>query len=262
MKITAQHVKDAMQYGSLIAESFTVAGVPVEIWHDKDVENPYHDCDGFAPALWLHLDGGLHEYGASDVESFFHRMSPAWVSRNWRKVAAILDIPESDVDTECRQILADFGGHLSDIRLEYFSERLSEERSTSWGYGCDYLDKLAALYTLAGIPAETRTTHGYRQGDVARGLIVHLPEWRDRVGFGGDAAADMDSEAAVYGAWLWGDTYGFTVGDECCGGFFGTDLDYVAESIAEHVNTALDAQAAAMARDMAAARPDLSPVYA
>lgn len=268
--VTAQDVLDAFTYSfAPTPETVNVAGVPVEIWQDQNAENPYEWGDCMAPALWLSARGGFDEYGGADLGAFFWHVKPEWVSRHWRKVAAILDLAESDVDSECRETLADYGGHLSNVRQEYFAERLAEIRAESWGSAIDYLEALAALYRLAGMAADTFQRNGYCQGDSAFGLIVHTPEWQERVGFNGDAAKDMESEADAYGAWMWGDVYGFSVEDaengedtECCDGFYGFDVDYMASEIADKVNRILARRAAAVAADIAAARPDLAPAYA
>lgn len=266
---TARDVLKAMQYTSPIAETFDVRGVSVEIWQDQHAENPYKWGDGMAPALWHYHRNGLAEYGGADLERFFWHVKPEWVSRHWRKVAAILDLAESDVDSECRKTLKESGGHLSNVRQEYFAERLAEMRSDSWGDAIDYMEALAALYRLAGMAADTFQRNGYCQGDSVYGLIVHTPEWKERVGFGGDSARDMKFEADTYGAWCWGDVYGFSVGNdedgedmETCGGFYGFDVEHMAGEIADAVNRILSDRAAKTAAEMAAARPDLAPCYA
>lgn len=269
--LTAACIKDSFQYSfDLTEETFEIQGVSVEIWHDPHGQNPYDDCDGMAPALWLHPEryhGCIHEYGGHDLEAFFCKVSRAFVSRHWRAIAAILDLPESEVDSDCRETLASYGGHLSDIRQEYFAERLQEMRATTWGAGIDYLEALRALYVLAGIAADTFEISGYCQGDVARGLIVHLPEWREKVGCPArDAEAlkrDMEAEARAYEAWAWGNCYGFTVdNDDSCGGFYGFDVDHIADMIADSVNRVLEERAKRDACAMQAARPDLQPAYA
>lgn len=270
-KVTARDVLDAFTYPfSPIAEQIEVCGVSVSIWQDVDAENPYEWGDGMAPAIWIGLGRGynMQEYGEADLHGFFYHMPPTWVSHHWRKIAAILDLAESDVDSECRETLADYGGHMSNVRQDYFAERLADMRSDSWGYAIDYLEALAALYRLAGIPAQTFQRNGYCQGDSVFGLIVHAPAWCERVGFKGDAAKDMESEADTFGAWCWGDIYGFTVGNdeegedmESCGGFYGFDVEHMAGEIAYAVNAILDARATIHAATIAAARPDLAPAY-
>lgn len=268
MTITSKDVQDAMTYGSPIAENITVAGVDVEIWQDQDAENPYHWGDGMAPALWFSYR--IESYGPGDLEDPIGCMSPAFVSRHCRKIEEILDNVDSD---EPARIKADYGGAMGDIRQEYYRECLAELRSESWGHVCDYFEALAELWRLQGIPADTFQSNGYCQGDSARGLIVHLPEWVQAVGARHDSpdaiANDMQGDADTYGAWLWGDIYGFTVGNdsddedlEICGGFYGTDSEYFASAIADAVNRILEERAKVDAAAIEAARPDLAPCYA
>lgn len=269
MTVTCKDVQAAMTYGhSVIAEKITVAGVPVDIWQDEDAENPYTFGDGMAPALWFSYR--IESYGPGDLEDPIGRMSPAFVSRHFRKIEDILDNVDSD---EPARIKADWGGDMSDIRQEYYRECLAELRSESWGGVCDYFEALAALWRLQGTPANTFQSNGYCQGHVARGLIVHLPEWVKTVGDCHDSpdaiAKDMQGDAATYGAWLWGNVYGFSVGNdsdsedrESCGGFYGSDSEYFAGEIADAVNLILKARAEIDAAAIQAARPDLAPCYA
>ena len=100
---------------------------------------------------------------------------------------------------------------------------------------------------------------------------MHLPEWVESVGANHDSpdaiAKDMQGDADTYGAWLWGDIYGFTAGDisdasaESCGGFYGTDSEYFASQIADAVNRILEERAKVDAAAIEAARPDLAPCY-
>ncbi len=269
MTITSKDVQAARTYGSsVIADNITVAGVAVEIWQDEDAENPYHWGDGMAPALWF--SHRIESYGTGDLEDPIGRMSPAFVSRHYRKIEAIIDSVDSD---EPARIKADYGGAMGDIRQEYYRECLADLRSESWGRVCDYFETLAALWRLQGIPADTFQSNGYCQGDSARGLIVRLPEWVQAVGACHDSpdaiAKDMQGDADTFGAWLWGDVYGFSVGNdsdgedlEICGGFYGTDSEYFTNEIADAVNHILADRAKVEAAAIEAARPDLAPYYA
>lgn len=270
-KVTARDVLNAFTYShSPIEEQIEVSGVSVSIWQDQDAENPYEWGDAMAPAIWTGLGRGynMQEYGDADLHGFFYHVAPTWVSDHWRKIAAILDLPESEVETECRETLADYGGDMSNVLQEYFAERLTEMRSDSWSYAIDYLEALAALYRLANMAADTFQRNGYSQGDSVFGLIVHTLEWRERVGFNGDAARDMESGANTFGAWCWGDIYGFTVGNdeegedmESCGGFYGFDVEHMAGEIAHMVNAILDTRATNWAARIADTRLDLAPSY-
>lgn len=146
------------------------------------------------------------------------------------------------------------GDTLSGARSSAFIDTLHNMRAETWGHGIDYLETLRALYRLAGVPAETFERNGYCQGDSVYGLIVMTPEWAETVGAPHakgkpDMAAcerDMASQADVYGAWVWGDVYGFTVtgpaadSDDHLSGFYGSNpMDSgIADAIAESINGA------------------------
>jgi len=254
MTIKGQDVKDALQYSfALTEQTLSIRGVELEIWHDQFAENPYTWGDCMAPALWFYES--IKEYGDSDLENVIRRMSPAFVSRHWRKIEAIIDNVDTD---EPKAIQIEHGGDIGSIRQEYYAECLSDMRSECWGYICDYFEAIAALYRLQGIEANTFQSNGHCQGDSARGLIVHLPEWKERVGFNGDAAQDMQSECDTYTAWAWGEIYGFTVDeDETCGGFYGNDVGAFCEHVAHEINAVLNERAIAFAANVELTRPDM-----
>ena len=246
---TAKDVTRAMEYThSVTAETFTIAGYSVEVWHDEGADCPYEAWEGNSPAIWMSLRGNFTEYGGASLESFFDRVSGAWVSRNWRKIARILDLTESEHDKAAREQKNYSGDTLTAARSTVFIDTLHNMRAESWGRGIDYLTALRALYRLGGIPAETFQRNGYSQGDSVYGLIVMTPEWAEQVGapHAGPGKPDLTScdkdmkgQADDYGAWVWGDVYGFTVGDESCGGFYGSNpMDSgIADAIAQTANS-------------------------
>lgn len=256
--ITERDITRAMEYThSSTAETFTLAGYTVEISHDQDADSPYDAWEGNSPAIWMSLRGGFTEYGGASLESFFDRVSAAWVSRNWRAICRALDVSESSHDVQARDIARSgkrYGQSLSDARCDAFIDALHDMRSDSWGSAIDYLETLRALYRMAGVPAETFERNGYCQGDSVYGLIVMTPEWAETVGASHakgkpDMAAcerDMASQADVYGGWVWGDVYGFSItgpgtdAEDSCFGFYGSDpiASGIAEAIAESINAA------------------------
>lgn len=261
--ITLKDLKGAMTYSSVMAETLQIAGYSVDIMQDSDCSSPY-ECDGMAPALWLsgNRHGGLQEFGAASLESFFDRVTHAWVSRHWRAIASAMDMPDlAAFDLECRDHAATYGGGLSDARCDLFSDYLGNMRSTSWGHGVDYLECLKTLYTLAGIPAETFQRNGYSQGDSVYGLIVMTPEWAAVVGAPhakpgkvdkAACARDMKAQADEYGAWCWGDCYGYSVTDaggddvDSCWGFIASDDgEYMLSVIVDNINADIAAKRAA-----------------
>lgn len=264
VNVTARDLLDAMEYSSVMAESYEVQGYAVEVVHDSDADSPYHAWEGNSPALWLSLGNGLTEYGDSGLgRVLWDHFTPAQISRHWRAIAAALDLCPVTHDQDARENLAAYGGHLSNWRQELLAQALDDMRADSWGYGVDYLEALRALYLLAGIPAETFQRNGYCQGDSVYGLIVMTPAWAEAMGAPhakagkidkAACAKDMAAQADIYGAWAFGDVYGFTVtapnGDDCdsCFGFYGCDGDAsgLFESICDAINS--HARQAATAR--------------
>lgn len=254
--ITERDITRAMEYAhSSTAETFTLAGYTVEISHDQDADSPYDAWEGNSPAIWMSLRGGFTEYGGASLESFFDRVSAAWVSRNWRAICRALDVSESSHDVQAREDQRYSGDTLSGARSSAFIDTLHNMRAETWCHGIDYLTALRDLYRLAGIPAQTFQRNGYCQGDSVYGLIVMTPEWAETAGAPHakgkpDMAAcerDMASQADAYGAWVWGDVYGFSItgpgadsGDSCWG-FYGSDpiASGLAYEIASTINTLL-----------------------
>lgn len=236
--ITKEQITDAMEYGfALSEETLHISGYEIEIRQDSDCATPYDNSEGMSPAIWLSLGDGFKEYGNASLESFFDNVKDSWVSRHWRAICGILDLSESGHDQEAREHAKDTGDSLSGARSSLFIDRLHELRAETWVYGTDYLEALRALYRLAGIPAETFQRHGYSQGDSVCGLIVMTPQWAEKVGaphaIGKPDMAqcdkDMSGQADEFGAWCWGDCYGYMITDsqgndmDSCWGFIGSD---------------------------------------
>ncbi len=102
------------------------------------------------------------------------------------------------------------------------------------------LDKAAELYTLAGVPAYVGETRGYCQGDWAKVLVVATPEKVKEFGCTELKPDDLKSSVDLYGAWAWGDVYGYVIEEpeldedgevlawhtlDSCWGYYGTDHD-------------------------------------
>ena len=260
MRITAADVVERLEYSFSTTEEsidFEYKGqtVTVEIEHDQNSDSPYDSGDFMAPALWLGLGSGFTEHGDSRLGDFFSKVQVTWVSRHWRKIAAILDLGAESFADEVKQSAKEYRDSVAEARRGLFSQILDDQRAESWGYGCDYLETLRALYTLAGVPCDTFTRNGYCQGDTIQGLIVLTREWAEKVacpyalkpkakGAAEKCKKDMESQADQYGAWVWGDCYGFRImrdGEESDSlwGFVGSDPmeSGIAEAIAEGLDS-------------------------
>ena len=195
----------------------------VTIHHHESPENPWENWDCMTPMLTYSESTQTYDSG-DGIEDFFDQVpnSSRWVSRNWRKIAAILEIDEATADQGAREYVENYGGSLSDSRYDYFREALSEKapHSRCWGTACDYFDMLEALYDLAGIPALSTQRNGYSQGDCVRILLVATPAPAKRCGWAPDYDPNpgLKTDSDLYGACAWGDVYGYSIDDAQTGG--------------------------------------------
>lgn len=217
----------------------------VRLVHDDSPLMPGPDWDCMAPIL-TYSDGMAAHDSGDDIESFFRRVSDAWISKHWRRLCDVLAMDQGQHDSECRDYAKQYGGGLANARREQFEERLAECKPPNWrgwGTACDYFGKLESLYHMAGIPALDTQRNGYSQGDCIRILVVLTPEHAKRCGYNPkkhDGRAEMESAASLYGAWAFGDCWGYSIdrvtedsdGEEVdsehvdsCFGFFGAYWD-------------------------------------
>lgn len=216
-------------------------GLVIRAIQDSDCSNPWHDSDGMAPLIWTSGDSFNDESGAYYIESPLKRFSDYALGRKWRELCQALDVDPGELEAEIKLERKDYGGRLADYRRDKLEERLGELKPSgrSWGAACDYLAALETLWQLAGIEALDFQRNGYSQGDSVRGLLVALPEWREAMGIkaGHDMRADLESQADVFGAWAFGDCYGYVIeaadsdgepdGEQLdsCWGFIGDDFE-------------------------------------
>lgn len=249
-----------MQFTPLTAGDFDQPGEPievgpfsVEIVHDEFCnDHPADNDEGFPPVINSYGNGeGVAREGVEP--HFFSTVSAHWCSRHWRAICGILDIDQAAHDEEARDYAA--GGYsLSDTRQELFADALQE--LVPGGYNgrrspTDWLDTLAALYTLAGSPAFSMARTGYCQGDYVHILIVYTPEWCERVGFDPkrqDPEKDAAAMADQIGAWAFGDCYGYRIEDadgeelDSCYGYLGAWWSKAGEHLFYAINESLEYQ--------------------
>jgi len=207
----------------------------VTIHHDDSPENPWAAWDCRTPLAWR--SGGRHESvnledSGDGILNPLGDVSPRWTSRHWRKIAQALDLDAQAEDAEARAQARDYGEPLGAVRLDRLRDALGDMAGDSWGACVDYFDTLAALWELRGCPALAFQRNGYSQGDSVLGLLVATPAHAKRCGFtleapGHDIRASLEGDADLFGAWAFGDVYGFTLEDaegdtlDSCWGFYG-----------------------------------------
>jgi hypothetical protein len=213
-------------------------GLTIKAVQDESPSNPWQDSDGLAPMIWTSGDGLNDESGRYDIESPLNasRFSDYRLGRDWAKLCAAVGVSDpAALEAELKQERKEYGGRLADYRRDKLEEYLGELKPSgyrSWGAACDYLDALETLWTMAGVEALDFQRSGYSQGDTVRGLLVALPEWREAMGItaGHDMRADLERQADLFGAYAFGDVYGFVIESEgeqldSCWGFYGTEFN-------------------------------------
>ncbi len=110
------------------------------------------------------------------------------------------------------------------------------------------VESLAKLFEIAGVRSYCAQSNGCSQGDSAEVLVVATPEAIKARGVTDPITDEMLAEQVkLYGAWAWGDVYGYVIerraaldcfdGDDdgtredweeldSCWGFYGSDFDW------------------------------------
>lgn len=222
-------------------------GLKIKAEQDSDCSNPWHDSDGFSPLLWY--SDSLHdESGKYDITSPLACFSDYQLARKWPELCRALGVDPAELTDEIKREQKDYGGRLGDFRRDKLEELLHDMRPSGWSSACDYFEALEALWRLAGVEALDFERNGYSQGDSVRGLLVALPAWRNDMGItaGRDMTADLEAQADVFGAWLFGDCYGYIIESadgetlDSCWGFIGDDMEKsglaeAAQSMADYI---------------------------
>lgn len=233
-------------------------GLIIRAVQDSDCSNPWEDTDGMAPLIY-YSDALTDCAGSYDLESPLKRFSDYALGRKWRRLCLAIGVDPGELESEIASERKDYGGKLADWRRDKLEERLGELKpsSRSWGVACDYFTALEDLWNLAGIEALDFERNGYSQGDSVRGLLVALPEWRKAMGVPDkrdgrryDMRADLEAQADVFGAWAFGDCFGYVIeqadsdGDpdgetlDSCWGFIGDDFEK--SGLAEQAQSSAD----------------------
>lgn len=206
------------------------------IEHDDSPDSPWESWDCQTPLAWASLERfhmTLNEHDSGDgILDPLGDVSPAWASRHWRALCKVLDLDAQAHDSDARETARDYGEPLGAVRLEAFAQALEDMKGSTWGVLVDYLDAVAAIWELRGVPALAFQRNGYSQGDSVLGLLVATPAHAARCGFdlkapGHDIRESLERDADLFGAWAFGDVYGFTLEDDSgdvldsCWGFYG-----------------------------------------
>lgn len=226
-----------------------VGGFIVKAIRDESAESPWEAWDG-QPPLIVYYDRSLDEKG--DVPNPLAGMSDSFIARNWRALCKIFD--QAPDAAQERKADYDFE-RIADAKRELLDEWLEEIKPSRYsGHAGDYMTALGELCELRGWPVLSTSSHGYSQGDYAELLLIFSPDYAKAIGAKwprtkaakAEARERLKSDAKLWGAWAWGDVYGFVIepsddselpGDclDSCFGFYGDDFTEsgLAEAAAE-----------------------------
>lgn len=226
-------------------------GLTIRAEHDSCPSNPFEDWDGHWPMMARH-DGSFTTYDkvkGTDIDAPLCRFSDELLVHLQHHIAKVFGITVQEMlENRCDgwdgwDWPSDEDGnpvypkHCTDASTltEAFDCELSDV------YGSQKLAVLGALYDLLDIPNLVTSSHGYCQGDYTELLIVATPEAQaelrsqpadmDDETWAKMLNADMEGQRDLYGAWAWGNVYGYVVEDangeeiDSCWGYYGSEFD-------------------------------------
>lgn len=226
-----------------------VSGFVIRAVRDDSPESPWEAWDG-QPPLIVYYDRSLDEKG--DVPNPLADMSDSFIARNWRALCKIFD-QSPDAAKERK---SDYGYFkIADAKRELLDEWLDDIKPSRYsGHVGDYMTALGELCELRGWPSLSTSSRGYCQGDYAELLLIFSPAYAKEIGAAwprsakakAEARKHLESDAKLWGAWAWGDVYGFVIEPsddselpggclDSCFGFYGDDFaeSGLAEAAAE-----------------------------
>lgn len=192
----------------------------IRVERDEYAPNPWKDWDGNPPIMVI-SNGAVDRYGLS---KYLPTLTRAQVKNNLADIVALLEQPNllrglSDWACYSRCQYSDATEYVNDI-LQMRVDGACESEKT---------EIIAACYGFAGIVALTSCASGSMQGHVIDMVIVATPEWLAETGATIEKPEDLQSNADLYAAWAFGETYGYVIenahGEElaACYGYYGED---------------------------------------
>lgn len=229
---------------TLNCEVAYLRGYRIRAEQDTCASNPFEDQDGNWPIM-VYYDRTLTDYdkvkGVS-TDAPLYRFTDVQLVFDQKAIGSILDVSRADFDSylaltdDCDTCEAPKWITDVDMLRQAFDDALDNV------YKSDRLGTYKLLYDLLGIPAYLTTSRGYSQGDWAEVLVVATPEAQAEFGCKEVTEKDLEATADLYGAWAWGDVYGYIVEkpvfdedgeieeweevpDGSCWGYYGNDHD-------------------------------------
>ena len=225
-------------------------GFKITAVHDSCPENPFESWDGHLPML-VYYDGRLEDHGTGgdELKSVLQRFTPEHLIYAQVQIAKLFD---TTVRTMMSNFLDEGANWCEDPdgavdwcedgeQLRQMFQIELDEVSNS-----RLIDTLDELFKLLGIKTANQYSRGYCQGDVAEVLVVATPEEIEK-GWGKDYDIDpsvLTGQIDLYGAWAWGNCWGYVVTDpktgkelDSCWGYYG---DHDDSGLEEAATTAVD----------------------
>lgn len=256
-----------------IAHEETHAGLKIEIMQDDMPERPHEHFDCIAPMITISDRMVTKSKGFEAAALPLDHMDDMTAMKNWR---AIVDLIDTETHDAVFETIIDQSEH-KDRRFPYPEDfrdvlvKLFEDAQLDTISRRDDLEKWAALYRMSNIPASVFTRYGHMKGDMAEILVVHLPEWKEKVGSPDydltsddpekNGEKDMAGSADLYAAWNYGDVYGYLITDpededgdplDSCWGFYGEYMSHAWNDMIAEARNAAESIAKDRAIDKAA----------
>lgn len=189
----------------------------IDIYRDENASNPFEDWDGCVPIM---VNGGRkfcsHDYaGASDA------FVPT-TSQYRRHKKALLAVFDLDKDGQYYTAPTDPAEQEREL-FDAIADAVKEQ---------DY-DKLEDVARIIGLPCLNTCSQGYCQGDYVDIIAVWPKAWGQEnrpKATPQQIAKELQAAVDLFGAWAWGDVFGYVVTDTVtddevgsCWGYYGDD---------------------------------------
>ena len=246
-------------------ETIDYNGFKIMVQVDESPSSPFgdHGDKGMTPMLVSYGRDSDCDYSfqGERIDSPELFLSAGMIRRHWKAITQWFDCSWFDIDKDHKAQQAAYGQTRDYLRKKWLAE-------ISGGY-CPTADRhistrtrfqgLAFLWRLAGCAALATSIRGHCQGSYADVLAVQSPKWRDCVGAprptkNDDCERYLAACVGVYGAYVFGEVYGFTCQDSngneldgaSCWGFYGDDHED--SGLLEHARSRVDCEIRARQR--------------
>lgn len=191
-------------------------GLRIRAVQDSDASNPIEDSDGNAPMIVCNFGTGgrreftAYESDAKHLESPLEYFTDSQLKAKQKAICQAIGLDWESMHSEAID-WEDKGDCLITIKRDLIQQEIDNQYQDS-----DWLNTLESLFDILGFPCLNTSSSGYSQGDYFEILLVATPEFIEKTGApkitdSAYWAKDLESTARLYGAWAWGDCYGWIV---------------------------------------------------